>query len=82
MSFVVYVQNILFFLIGSNPPATQLILHNQLALAYYFGSPITNLFDITVNDLINARGVYLILGVQEGVFNRWEAFKRERHLFS
>ena len=30
--FMVYVQNILFFLIGSNPPATQ--LHNQLALAY------------------------------------------------
>ena len=36
---------------------------------------------ITVNDLINARGVYLILGVQEGAFNRWEAFKRERRLF-
>ena len=36
----------------------------------------------TVNDLINARGVYLILGVQEGAFNRWEAFKRERRLFS
>ena len=33
----------------------------------------------TVNDLINAQGVYLILGVQEGAFNRWEAFKRERH---
>ena len=32
--FMVYVQNILFFLLGSNPPATQLILHNQLALAY------------------------------------------------
>lgn len=32
--FMVYVQNILFFLIGSNPPATQLILHNELALAY------------------------------------------------
>ena len=28
----------------------------------------------TVNDLINPRGVYLILGVQEGAFNRWEAF--------
>ena len=36
----------------------------------------------TVNDLINPRGVYLILGVQEGAFNRWEAFKRERRLFS
>ena len=36
----------------------------------------------TVNDLINARGVHLILGVQEGAFNRWEAFKRERRLFS
>ena len=36
----------------------------------------------TVNDLINARGVYLILGVQEAAFNRWEAFKRERRLFS
>ena len=33
----------------------------------------------TVNDLINARDVNLILGVQEGAFNRWEAFKRERH---
>ena len=31
-------------------------------------------FQNTVNDLINARGVYLILGVQEGAFNRWEAF--------
>ena len=31
----------------------------------------------TVNDLINALGVYLILGVQEGAFNRWESFKRE-----
>ena len=29
MSFIVYIQNILLFLIGSNPPATQLILHNQ-----------------------------------------------------
>ena len=28
----------------------------------------------TVNDIINARGVYLILGVQVGVFSRWEAF--------
>ena len=37
---------------------------------------------VTVNDLINARGVYLILGVQEWAFNRWEAFKRERRLFS
>ena len=36
----------------------------------------------TVNDVINARGVYLIFGVHEGVFNRWEAFKRVRRLFS
>ena len=36
----------------------------------------------TVNDPIKARGIYLILGVQEGAFNRWEAFKRERHFFS
>ena len=36
----------------------------------------------TVNDLINARGVYLIFGVPEGAFNRWEAFKRGRRLFS
>ena len=28
----------------------------------------------TVNDLINPLGVYLILGVQEGAFNKWEAF--------
>ena len=35
----------------------------------------------TVNDLINTRGVYLILGVQEGAFNRWEVFKRARCLF-
>ena len=34
MSFIVSIQNILLFLIGSNPPATQLILHNWLALAY------------------------------------------------
>ena len=36
----------------------------------------------TVNDLINAQGIYLILGVQVGAINRWEAFKRERRLFS
>ena len=37
----------------------------------------------TVVDLINARGVYLILGVQKGAFNRnKEAFKRERRFFS
>ena len=37
----------------------------------------------TVVDLINARGVYLILGVQKGAFNRYkEAFKRERRFFS
>ena len=30
-----------------------------------------------VNDLINARGVYLILRVQGGAFNRKKAFKRE-----
>ena len=36
----------------------------------------------TVVDLINARGVYLILGVQKGAFNRYkEAFKRERRFF-
>ena len=40
------------------------------------------LHNTTVNDLINARGVNLILGVQVGAFNRWEAFKRERRLFS
>ena len=37
----------------------------------------------TAVDLINARGVYLILGVQKGAFNRYkEAFKRERRFFS
>ena len=36
----------------------------------------------TVNDQINARGIYFILRVQEGAFNRWEAFQRERRLFS
>ena len=30
-----------------------------------------------VNDLINARGVYLILRVQAGAFNRQKAFNRE-----
>ena len=30
-----------------------------------------------VNDLIKARGVYLILRVQGGAFNRKKAFKRE-----
>jgi len=29
-----------------------------------------NLFQCNVNDLINARGVYLIIGVQAGAFNR------------
>ena len=28
----------------------------------------------TINDVINARGVYFILGVQAGAFNRKEAF--------
>ena len=36
----------------------------------------------TVNDLINARGVYLILRVQAGAFNRWKAFKTERGVYS
>ena len=36
----------------------------------------------TVNNLINARSVFLILGVQAGTFNRKEVFKREGHLFS
>ena len=27
-------------------------------------------FGATVNDLIDARGVYLVLGTQEGAFNR------------
>ena len=36
----------------------------------------------TVVDLINARGVYLILGVQKGAFKRQEAFKRERAVYS
>ena len=40
---------------------------------------------LTVNDLINARGVYLIFGVQKGAFNRWEALKERgvcsRNLF-
>ena len=36
----------------------------------------------TVNDLLNTRGVYLTLGVQEGAFNRWEVFKRVRRLYS
>ena len=35
----------------------------------------------TVNDLINARGVYYILGVLGGAFNRYEAFIREGRLF-
>ena len=42
----------------------------------------TNVKLTTVNDLINARTVYLILGVKVGAFNRWEAFKRQRRLFS
>ena len=36
---------------------------------------------ITVNDLINARGVYLIFWVHEGAFNRWEAFLKKREAF-
>ena len=39
---------------------------------------------ITINDLINARGIYLILGVLGGgggAFNRYEAFIREGRLF-
>ena len=30
----------------------------------------------------DAQGVYLILGVQEGAFNRQDTLKRERRLFS
>ena len=36
----------------------------------------------TVNNLVNARSVFLIFRVQAGTFNRKEVFKRERHLFS
>ena len=38
-------------------------------------------FTHTVNDLINARGVYLMLGVLGGALNRYEAFIRERRIF-
>ena len=37
---------------------------------------------VIVNDLIKTQGVYLISGVQAEAFNRWKAFKREKHLFS
>ena len=36
---------------------------------------------LTVNDLINAQGVYLISEVQAGALNGQEAFKRDRRLF-
>ena len=37
---------------------------------------------LTVNDLIDARGVYLILGAQAEAFKRLEVLKREGRLFS
>ena len=46
--------------------------HNCLLTAYYTGKQ--QPFLHTVHDLINAWGVYLILGVQVGVFNRQEVF--------
>ena len=46
--------------------------HNCLVTAYYTGKQQPCLH--TVHDLINAWGVYLILGVQVGVFNRQEVF--------
>ena len=36
----------------------------------------------TVNDPIDPQGLYVLLGVQKGAFNRQEVFKRERCLFS
>ena len=36
------------------------------------------LFTPTINDLIDAWGIYLSLEVQEGAFNRWLVFKIER----
>ena len=36
----------------------------------------------TVNDPIDPQGLYVLLGAQEGAFNRQELFKRERCLFS
>ena len=46
--------------------------HNCQLTAYYTGKQQPCLH--TVHDLINAWGVYLILGVQVGVFNRQEVF--------
>ena len=57
----------------------QFVKYAELAL-YVWKVCICSLF--TVNDLINARGVYLIFGVQVGALNRWEALKRERRLLS
>ena len=36
----------------------------------------------TANELIDTRGVYLILKAQAGTCNRERAFKRERRIFS
>ena len=46
--------------------------HNCLLTAYYTRKQQPCLH--TIHDLINAQGVYLILGVQVGVFNRQEVF--------
>ena len=35
----------------------------------------------TVNDLLNARGIYLIFVLKGGASNRYEAFIRRGHLF-
>ena len=36
----------------------------------------------TVNGSNRQRDVYFILGVEERAFDKWEAFERERRLFS
>ena len=51
-------------------------------IAYHHFWTVLELIYSTVTDLTNDWHVCLILGVQAGVFNRWEAFKRERPLLS
>ena len=37
---------------------------------------------MTINNFIDAQGVYLIVGVQEGAINRYGMCKRENNLYN
>ena len=51
-------------------------MFRKMLSKYTIFSTVLSKIVVTINDLINAQGIYLILRVQAGAFNRYVAFKR------